>query len=168
MNKIDVILAALNENIRNTESMNTQLADLRKQLADTFIAHAYTIHELNTLQTELIATKDALAEANTQAEEQEQALAALQQQLTEERALHAMKSQARNNQQLQRVTPETMAEVEAKKSAVIAILSHTFHDSFFIRFWSTNKKWHVIRNGYIATIDRPTRGWFIDITTLPD
>ena len=62
---------------------------------------------------------------------------------------------------LQPVTPEAMAELERHNAATIVTCDH---DSAWVYRWSKGMRWTA--NRLPAT--RPTWGWFIDLTTIPE
>jgi hypothetical protein len=70
---------------------------------------------------------------------------------------------------LQPVTPEAMAELEQRQHAAVVVLyPNRLPHTVFVRFWNTRNQWHVAGSHPMTTIDRPTAGWFIDLSTIPE
>ena len=64
---------------------------------------------------------------------------------------------------LRRVTPEAMAELESRE--VIGVL---FVDGYGVQVASYNRYRGWWWCGGIGKLDRPTRGWFIELGTLKE
>ena len=64
---------------------------------------------------------------------------------------------------LRRVTPEAMAELESRE--VIGVL---FVDGYGVQVASYNRYRGWWWCGGIGKLDRPTRGWFIELATIPE
>ena len=64
---------------------------------------------------------------------------------------------------LQPVTPESMAELEGRE--VIGVL---FVDGYGVQIASYNSSRGWWWCGGIGKLDRPTRGWFIELSTIPE
>ena len=64
---------------------------------------------------------------------------------------------------LQPVTPEAMAELESRE--VIGVL---FVDGYGVQVASYNRYRGWWWCGGIGKLDRPTRGWFIELSTIPE
>ena len=64
---------------------------------------------------------------------------------------------------LQPVTPEAMAELEGRD--VIGVL---FVDGYGVQVASYNRYRGWWWCGGIGKLDRPTRGWFVDLSTIPE
>ena len=64
---------------------------------------------------------------------------------------------------LQPVTPEAMAELERRE--VIGVL---FVDGYGVQVASYNRYRGWWWCGGIGKLDRPTRGWFIELSTIPE
>ena len=64
---------------------------------------------------------------------------------------------------LQPVTPEAMAELEGRE--VIGVL---FVDGYGVQVASYNRYRGWWWCGGIGKLDRPTRGWFIELSTIPE
>ena len=71
---------------------------------------------------------------------------------------------------LQPVTPEAMAELEGRAAVgVVMITPYNEAGDNIVRVMSfVAGKWGHYRDGWKADVSRPSVGWFIDLTTIPE
>ena len=75
--------------------------------------------------------------------------------------INRLRAELESQPRLQRVTPEAMAELEGRDNATIVTCDH---DAAWVYRWSRKTRWTANRRP--AT--RPTWGWFIDLSTIPE
>ena len=127
---------------------------LETQLVNSRIEHSHTMHGRDTLRTELDAARNELDQANNQIRS-----------LIEQNC--DLSNRLNGGPVLQRVTVEAMTELESRKSVGIMMIGHEWH---FLAGWWRGKGWHK-RPGcgvMASSMNRPTAGWFIDLSTIPE